>query len=53
VRAELAWGRDHLLPWVWRHLRGRSSGDGRTAKLPELTLLTSHPSAIATGPARP
>jgi lysophospholipase L1-like esterase len=37
VRAELAWGRRHLLPWVWRHLRGRSSGDGIRPKRPELT----------------
>lgn len=36
VRAEAAWGRRHLLPWIWRHLRGRSSGDGVTAKRPEL-----------------
>jgi lysophospholipase L1-like esterase len=41
VRAEVAWGRDHLLPWVWRHLRGISSGDGRTCKFPELTLVTA------------
>ena len=41
VRAELAWGRDHLLPWVSRHLRGISSGDGRSCKLPELTLVTT------------
>jgi hypothetical protein len=53
VRAELAWGRDHLLPWVWRHLHGRSSGDGRTAKLPELTLVTAHRSAVLDQPARP
>jgi lysophospholipase L1-like esterase len=33
---ELAWSRRHLLPWAWRHLRGRSSGDGRAAKRPEL-----------------
>lgn len=39
ARAELAWLRMHLLPWVWRHLRGRSSGDGVTAKRPELTEL--------------
>ena len=44
VRAELAWGRNHLLPWVWRHLRGISSGDGRSCKFPELTLVTN-PSA--------
>lgn len=34
VRAELAWTRRHLLPWLARHLRGRSSGDDRTAKRP-------------------
>lgn len=31
------WAREFLGPWVKRRLRGRSSGDGRTAKLPELT----------------
>lgn len=36
ARAELAWCRNHLVPWVWRHLRGRSSGDGITAKRPTL-----------------
>lgn len=39
VRAELAWLRLHLLPWVWRHLRGRSSGEGITAKRPELAAM--------------
>ncbi len=34
--AELSWTRRHLLPWIWRHARGRSSGDGRTPKRPEL-----------------
>lgn len=38
IRAEAAWCRRHLLPWIWRHLRGRSSGDGRSAKRPELTV---------------
>lgn len=36
LRAEVAWGRAYFLPWVWRHLRGRSSGDGVTAKRPRL-----------------
>ena len=36
VGAELAWTRRHLAPWIWRHVRGRSSGDGRTAKRPQL-----------------
>jgi hypothetical protein len=37
VKAELAWLRIHFLPWLWRHARGISSGDGVTAKFPELT----------------
>ena len=40
LHAELRWSRDYLLPWVWRHLHGRSSGDGRTAKRPDLAPLT-------------
>ncbi|NUO59554.1 MAG: SGNH/GDSL hydrolase family protein [Hamadaea sp.] len=32
--AEVAWIRGHLLPWVVRHARGQSSGDGITAKRP-------------------
>ncbi|MFI6813165.1 SGNH/GDSL hydrolase family protein [Nonomuraea sp. NPDC050328] len=34
--AELAWAGSFLGPWLWRRLRGRSSGDGRTAKQPDL-----------------
>lgn len=30
------WTRNMLMPWVWRHLRGRSSGDGLGAKHPQL-----------------
>lgn len=37
--AEIAWGRRFLMPWMWRHLRGRSSGDGREPKRPELAEL--------------
>lgn len=37
IRAELAWIRRHLLPWLWRHAHGRSSGDGVRPKRPELT----------------
>jgi lysophospholipase L1-like esterase len=39
LRAEGAWMRRHLLPWIWRHAQGRSSGDGITAKVPVLTLI--------------
>jgi lysophospholipase L1-like esterase len=42
---ELAWIRRHLAPWLWRHLRGRSSGDGRAAKRPELLPLAAEPAA--------
>ena len=36
LHAEASWTRSYLLPWAWRHLRGRSSGDDVTAKRPEL-----------------
>jgi len=38
VLAEVQWGRRFFAPWVWRHLRGRSSGDGRQPKRPELAI---------------
>lgn len=37
--AEIAWGRKFLMPWMWRHLRGKSSGDGREPKRPVLAPL--------------
>jgi lysophospholipase L1-like esterase len=39
LRAEAAWTRRHLLPWLWRHAQGRSSGDGIRPKQPRLTLI--------------
>ncbi len=36
VRAEVAWGRRYLVPWIWRSLRGRSSSEGVSAKRPAL-----------------
>jgi lysophospholipase L1-like esterase len=36
VLDELTWAQGHLLPWAWRHLRGRSSGDERECKRPVL-----------------
>lgn len=36
VRSDAAWVRRHAYPWAARHLRGRSSGDGRSPKRPEL-----------------
>jgi len=34
--ADVRFARQHLLPWIGRRLTGRSSGDGRPAKRPEL-----------------
>ena len=36
IAAEIQWGHEYFLPWAWRQLRGRSSGDGRGAKRPKL-----------------
>jgi lysophospholipase L1-like esterase len=33
---ELRWTGEHLVPWLWRHARGISSGDGRLPKRPAL-----------------
>ncbi len=30
--ADIVWVKDHFAPWVWRRVRGVSSGDGRQAK---------------------
>jgi lysophospholipase L1-like esterase len=37
LRADARWLRLHAVPWVIRRLTGRSSGDGRPAKRPDLT----------------
>jgi lysophospholipase L1-like esterase len=36
LAGELRWCRRHLLPWLWQHLHGRSSGDGHGPKRPAL-----------------
>ena len=43
--ADARFARVHLLPWIGRRLTGRSSGDGRLPKRPELAPLTSDKSA--------
>ncbi len=35
-REDARWARQYAMPWVHRRLRGRSSGDGRPPKRPEL-----------------
>ena len=39
LNEELRWAQTFLLPWVGRRLTGRSSGDGRYAKRPQLQLV--------------
>ena len=34
--SQALWAQNLLMPWVWRHVRGRSDGDGRGAKRPRL-----------------
>lgn len=36
LRADAAWARQHLGPWVGRRLTGRSSGDGVSPRWPQL-----------------
>ena len=49
---ELVWLGTYLGPWAVRRLRGRSSGDGRTAKRPDLSPVVAGPvTGPATGPA--
>ncbi|MFC7402958.1 SGNH/GDSL hydrolase family protein [Citricoccus sp. GCM10030269] len=44
VRAEDAlWAREHLMPWVLRHLRRQSSGDGLGPKRPLAEPMFGHP----------
>ena len=35
-RDNLAWGRAHLVPWLWNRARGRSAADHHSAKRPAL-----------------
>lgn len=43
LAAELRWNRRYLWPWLWRHARGRSSGDGHGPKRPRLEPVVSAP----------
>ncbi|MEV5238305.1 SGNH/GDSL hydrolase family protein [Streptomyces cinnamoneus] len=46
--AEARWAAAFLGPWLVRRLRGRSSGDGRTAKRPALLPVAHLPAGLAT-----
>jgi lysophospholipase L1-like esterase len=43
--ADLRFTRQHLVPWIGRRLTGRSSGDGRPAKRPDLLPYLTDPSS--------
>ncbi|MFG3509558.1 SGNH/GDSL hydrolase family protein [Streptomyces sp. NPDC047821] len=47
---DLRFARQHLGPWIGRRLTGRSSGDGRPAKRPELLPYALGDDAPAAGP---
>lgn len=36
LTGDLTWLTATFGPWLWRHVRGKSTGDGRTAKRPQL-----------------
>jgi len=48
-RSDLEWTKVHLLPWIRRHLKGQSMGDGLRPKRPELAPFVPNPPA-ATAP---
>ncbi len=39
--SQALWTQNMFMPWVWRHVRGRSSGDGRPPRRPTLERLTA------------
>lgn len=45
----LAWGREHLAPWLGRRIRRASSGAGRTAKVPQYVTVSPRVTAGNTG----
>lgn len=47
IVGEMAYWRAYVLPWIGRRLTGRSSGDGRSPKFPEWTLMPA--SSVAPG----
>lgn len=35
--SQVLWTRNMFMPWIWRHVRGRGAGHGRTPRYPSLT----------------
>jgi lysophospholipase L1-like esterase len=45
--SQALWTQNLLMPWVWRHLRGMSSGNGRGPKRPRLAPVSSEAAETA------
>jgi lysophospholipase L1-like esterase len=41
--SQMMWAQNMLMPWVWRRLRGRSSGKGLGSKRPVMAPLNAYP----------
>jgi hypothetical protein len=41
VYSQALWTQNMLMPWIWRHLRGRSAGNGRGPRRPTLMSLSA------------
>lgn len=41
AHSQALWTQNLLMPWLWRHLRGRSEGDGRSPKRPRLAAVVA------------
>ena len=39
--SQVLWTQNMLMPWLWRHVRGKSEGDGRSPKRPRLAAVVS------------
>ena len=39
--SQVLWTQNMLMPWLWRHLRGRSAGIGRAPRRPDLMSLSA------------
>jgi lysophospholipase L1-like esterase len=50
MRAQAQWTRNMLAPWIWRNLRSRPPGYGKSAKLPQLTRLSGGPGNVTANP---
>lgn len=43
--SQVLWTQNMFMPWIWRHLRGRSAFHGRVPRYPELTAVSARSEA--------